>query len=61
MFFAMTTHECGQESESSVYPTWRQGFYYITEKACTAPYGGETCDYIGEDYALDTWPPAEGV
>lgn len=57
-FFAMTTHEVGQENPSSSLPMWRQGFYYITEKACTAPYGGSTCDYKSES---TVWPPVSNV
>jgi len=58
-FFAHTTHECGYESPYMEYPTWRQGFYWITEIACTPPTGQAVCDY--SDPTNIWWPPTEGV
>ena len=58
-FFAMTTHESGGEDESSTIPTWRQGFYYITEKECTPDVGAAKCDY--KSTASGVFPPVDGV
>jgi len=60
-FFAHTTHECGMEKDDQPYPKWRQGFYYITEIACTYPYGGPTCDYKSNDWSAVAWPPQPNV
>ena len=38
---------------------WRQGFYFITENACTPPVGDPKCDYK-DDTSL-WWPPVDGV
>ena len=61
MFFAMTTHEVGYETQNYTYPTWRQGFYFITEKACTPAVGDPKCDYASDDETATIWPPQEGV
>jgi len=45
------------EKDNQPYPKWRQGFYYITEIACTAPYGGPTCDYKSDGWSAVAWPP----
>jgi len=58
-FFAMTTHESGGESGSSTYPMWRQGFYFITEKACTPATGAAKCDYKDDSSGL--FPSVDGV
>ena len=60
-FFAMTTHESGLEESWSPYPFWRQGFYYITEKACTPPVGAPECDYKDDGPSAEIWPPVDGV
>jgi len=60
-FFAMTTHESGFEETYSTYPTWRQGFYFITEKACTPAVGDPDCDYKSTGSSAEIWPPADDV
>ena len=59
-FFAMTTHESGLEESRSRYPRWRQGFYFITEKACTPPVGAPECDYKSDNWSAEIWPPVDG-
>lgn len=62
MFFGQATHEVGGDGTlSSGYPTWRQGFYYVTEIACTPSYGDESCDYKSDNWSADAWPPQDGV
>lgn len=60
-FFAQTTHECGMEESWQAIPTWRQGFYYITEKACTPQTGAPICDYKSDGQSAIWWPPRSGV
>lgn len=60
-FFAHTTHECGQETVGSDFPQWRQGFFYITENACTPAVGDEKCDYKSTGSSADWWPSSDGV
>ena len=58
-FFAHTTHEVGYENavEAATYPTWRQGFYYITEIGCEGT-GSDACDYKSDNWSADAWPPS---
>ena len=56
----MTTHESGYEEDYALYPTWRQGFYFITEKICTPAVGDEKCDYKSDNWSADAWPPVDG-
>lgn len=60
-FFAHTTHEVGKETPNDTYPEWRQGFYFITENACTPSVGAWTCDYKSSGWSATAWPPVSGV
>lgn len=59
--FAHTTHEVGKETPSMSIPTWQQGFYFLTENACTPATGDEKCDYKSDNWSADVWPPQDGV
>ena len=63
-FFGHTTHEVGYETEGYIYPTWQQGFYYITELMCTPEDLSNTdCDYKSgaDEWSSSVWPSSDGV
>ena len=61
-FFAHTAHEVGAENPDSSIPTWRQSFYYITEKGCASSKKKSSCNYKtgNSDWASTIWPPVSG-